>query len=119
MKKCKGEAPGSTQTEKRNPTQKAWGVRGHAPEDTDRANAALSPVNSSLLETDPKHTGEEPSGAPDATRCARPTSQAEAKDKISSLNQETELLFFTVFRDEGDVAPLSQEGITSARTSMA
>ena len=25
----------------------------------------------------------------------------------------------TVFGDEGDVAPLSQEGITSARTSMA
>ena len=30
----------------------------------DRANAALSPLDSGLLETDPRHTGEEPGGAP-------------------------------------------------------
>ena len=38
-------------------------MRGHAaPEETDRANAALSHMDSGLLETDSKLTGEEPLG---------------------------------------------------------
>ena len=59
------EAPDFTQTETRN--QIVGSVRGHAPEETDRANAASSQMDSGLLETDPKRTGEEPGGAPDAT----------------------------------------------------
>ena len=69
MKKtCKGEAFGCTQTEKGEPDTKAWGVR----EDlrwkklTEPAQL-LSPVSPALQETEPKHTGEEPGGAPDAT----------------------------------------------------
>ena len=76
VKNFKGDALGSTQTEKGEPDTEAWRVR----EDVRRANAALHPVSpgllenealsqmgSGLLETDPKHTREEPSRAPDAT----------------------------------------------------
>ena len=67
-KKCKGEASGSTQTEKGEPDTKARSVR----EDLRRkklteAAQLLSPASPGLQETDPKHTGEEPGGAPDAT----------------------------------------------------
>ena len=38
------------------------------PEETDRANAALSQMDCGLLETDPKRARAEPCGAPDVTR---------------------------------------------------
>ena len=64
-------------------------ARGRAPKEADRANAALPPVNPSLLEADPKDTGEEPSRAPDATWSGIPGEWAVSNEVVDDAQRPT------------------------------